>query len=98
MKIFPAFLGTMGRDIVGEVGICLMQTLRRKVESDPEHLFHPSLVVSKGDRPQVRIWQTRPYGEVRGVGIKGPKEITEKIPTFLPADYGILASYFSGGQ
>lgn len=70
--IYPALPGKMAKKIMGEFSA----------------VFHQSLKSPKpGDDP-IGCWQTRPYGEVWGAGIKGPEAIVKLIPTFIAADYG----------
>ena len=39
------------------------------------------------------VWQTKPGGKVYGAGIKGQLEVVNKVPTFIPQDFNVLASY-----
>jgi hypothetical protein len=35
-------------------------------------------------------WQVRQQGDVLCAGLKGPKEVVERIPTFIQASYEVL--------
>lgn len=39
------------------------------------------------------VWQTKSGGKAAGVGIKGDPTVVSKIPTFIPQDFGVFATY-----
>jgi hypothetical protein len=54
-------------------------------------VFHASIGKFKPTETEDSYrWQTRPYGEVWGCGIKGPAEIVKHVPTFIPANYRVF--------
>ena len=81
--IWPALPGKLAKKILGEFSVAVHQTLRRDKLSDSE---------TQG------MWQTRPSGEVWGCGIKGPTEVVKRIPTYVPADYGIFTQLWEKAE
>lgn len=73
--VWPGLPGTMGQDIVGEFGAVMYA--RPGIEVAP----------SKYSEGQ---WQTRRHGDVWGVGLKLPVEISSKIPTMVKQDWSAL--------
>ena len=41
------------------------------------------------------VWQTKPAGAVAGAGMKGNAELIAKVPTHIPQDFNVLASYLT---
>jgi len=89
-KIYPDLPPQLARGIVGEFSVAVVQTLRKPTLDNSKGLYHPSLVTKDPAAAKVRMWQTRPHQDVEGVTIKAPKEVSEKIPTFVPASYATL--------
>ena len=48
-----------------------------------------------GDPPRY-VWQLKPDNEIWGCGIKAPKEISEKLPKYIPQDWRILMATLAG--
>lgn len=70
--IYPALPGRLAKEVMGEFSVVVHQSWRKERPTD----------ASK--RP---MWQTRPGGDVKGCGLKGPMNIVSRIPVYLPADY-----------
>ena len=97
-KVYPDLPPQLARTIVGEFSVAVVQTVRTAPVQDPEKLYAPSLLVKTPQKTKIRVWQTRAYGDVEGVGIKCPKEQSERIPTYIPASYEALAGYLNPTQ
>ena len=81
--IYPALPGKVAKKIMGEFSIIVHQTLRKLKPNDDE---------------LVAVWQTRPYGDVWGAGLKGPAEVVKRIPTFIPADYSTFERIWTDAE
>ena len=84
-KILSALPGQLPHQIMGRFSVTLYQSLKLRKDKTG--------VVLKNERGEPiydAVWQTRQQGDVLCAGLKGPKEIVERIPTFLPADYTAL--------
>jgi hypothetical protein len=77
-KKLPALYGAMARTILGEFTVTLHSSRGRLQPNDKEVTWR---------------WQTKPDTLVMGAGIKGPADVVEKIPKYIPANWGILAGY-----
>lgn len=73
--IYPAIPGKGAKRIMGEFSVVVHQTIGKIKPTDAE---------------SQELWQTRPYGEVWGCGLKGPKDTVKHIPTFIPANYRVF--------
>ena len=70
--LYPDLPGKVAKAIIGEFTM----------------VFHNSVGKLKpNDAEEIGLWQTRPYGQVWGCGVKAPSAIGKRIPTFVPADY-----------
>jgi hypothetical protein len=76
----PALLGEYSRMIVGRIPLVFHQKLR----------LLPDTLDAEGKHVYASAWQTRPYGAIKGVGIKGPRSVVEAMPLYIPADYRYL--------
>jgi hypothetical protein len=81
--IYPALPGKMAKRIMGEFSVVVHQTIRKLKPTDDD---------------AVGVWQTRPFGDVWGAGLKGPADVVKKIPTFIPADYRVLEAVWSKAE
>lgn len=79
-SVGPSMLGEYSRTIIGRVPMVLHQTLRPV----------PDTVDKEGKKVYASAWQTRPYGMVKGCGMKGPEKIVRNMPLYIPADYEYL--------
>ena len=84
-KVLSALPGQLPHQIMGRFSVTLYQSL--KVRKDKAGL---TMRNERGEPILDATWQTRQQGDVLCAGLKGPKEIVERIPTFLPADYTAL--------
>lgn len=89
-KIYPDLPPQLARTIVGDFSVAVIQTLRSAPVQDPHRLYYPGLLVKEPQKEKIRVWQTRPYGEIEGVVLHGPVDVTQRIPTFIPASYAAL--------
>ena len=89
-KLYPDFPPGLARVFVGEFDVAVMQTLRSAPTMNPEGLYAPELVVKLPQKEKIRVWQTRTHGEVEGVTLKAPVNVSKRIPTFIPASYSAL--------
>ena len=89
-KLYPDFPPGLARVFVGEFDVAVMQTLRSAPTMNPEGLYAPELVVKLPLKEKIRVWQTRAHGEVEGVTLKAPVNVSKRIPTFIPASYSAL--------
>lgn len=80
--VWPHLPGTMGQDVVGEFGCVLYSKPGKEVAP------------GKFARGQ---WQTRPHGDVWGVGIKLPPELAAKVPTLVDQNWAELEKLVTGG-
>ena len=84
-KWLAALPGQLPHQIMGRFSVTLYQSLKPRKGKDG--------ITQKNDRNEPiydATWATRQHGDVLCAGLKGPKEIVERIPTFLPADYTAL--------
>lgn len=70
--IYPALMGKLAKEILGEFSVVVHQSKRKE---------------AIGDKTESYMWQLKPHGDVWGCSIKGPKELTEKLPIYIKADY-----------
>lgn len=84
--IGPNMLGEYSRTIIGRIPLVFHQTLKLVKDSKGNKILDRD-----GNATYAAAWQTRPYGRVQGVGIKGPDKVIERMPLFIPADYTNLA-------
>ena len=84
-KVLSALPGQLPHQIMGRFSVTLYQSL--KVRKDKAGL---TVKNERGEPVLDAMWQTRQQGDILCAGLKGPKEIVERIPTFLPADYNEL--------
>jgi hypothetical protein len=63
----------------------------KRIMGEFSAIFHASIGKLKpNDTEAIGLWQTRPYGDVWGCGIKGPSATVKHIPTFIPAHYTVF--------
>lgn len=85
----------------GEVPTFIRPALPGRLAKQIEGEFGVSMYQFLKANPQgitESTWQTRPGGEVRGCAIKGPKEVVDKIPGFIKADYAILDGHWRSAE
>jgi len=84
-KWLSALPGQLPHQIMGRFSVTLYQSL--KVRKDKAGL---TIKNERGEPIQDATWTTRQHGDILCAGLKGPKEVVEKIPTVIPADYNEL--------
>lgn len=80
--------GERASDIPSHIYPALPGKLAKRVVGEFSIVVHQTL--QRVDGKDMARWQTRPKGEVHGATIKGPKDLVEQIPDYIPASYKYL--------
>jgi hypothetical protein len=87
----PKKKGEQAQDIPSHTYPDLPGKAAKRIMGEFSVVVHASIgKIKPTEHDEQALWQTRPYGDVWGCGIKGPKEIVRHIPTFIPAHYNVF--------
>ena len=92
-KVLSALPGQLPHQIMGRFSVTLYQSL--KARKDKAGL---TMKNERGEPIYDATWQTRQQGDILCAGLKGPKEIVERIPTVIPADYAALEAAWAAAE
>jgi hypothetical protein len=78
---YPELPGKLAKRIIGEFEIVVGSVLRSP----------------KPGAPLDGLWQLRPEGDIRGVGVKIAPDVAKALPVYCAADYRVLNTHLTGG-
>ena len=93
-KVLSALPGQLPHQIMGRFSVTLYQSLKPRKDAKTQM----TIKNERGEPIYDAMWQTRQQGDVLCAGLKGPKEVVERIPTFLLADYNVLESAWTQAE